>query len=110
LIGEAAADDTGEQRIGAVGVVEAVGGAVRVAEIELRQIPVQMLLRTELLDAAHPPLEDAEVALNRVRVDRAAAILADVVVDDAMLELPLEGELDGAFVGHDLGAAGTVYI
>jgi hypothetical protein len=54
---------------------------VVVAEIVLREIPVQVLLAAVLVDAAHAPLEDREHALNRVAVNVAANVFADRVLD-----------------------------
>ena len=47
-------------------------GAVVVAEIELREVAVQVLLSAVLTDATYAALEDQELAFNRVRVDLAA--------------------------------------
>ena len=49
-------------------VVHAELGAVAVAEIELRQIAVQMLFAAMLIDALHAALEDREEAFDRVRM------------------------------------------
>jgi hypothetical protein len=43
-------------------VIEAETNAVIVAEVVFRQIAVQMLLGAVLIDAAHPALEDREIA------------------------------------------------
>ncbi len=52
---------------------------VIVAEIELREIAVQVALRAVLINALHAALEDREAPFNRVRVD-ARIVLAHVLV------------------------------
>lgn len=52
----------------ASGVVGAVRGAVRVVEVDLGQIAVQVLLSAAPVDAFHAALEDGEEAFNRVCV------------------------------------------
>ena len=78
-VSEALADDTFQRLLGSLPIVEAVRGTVRVAEIELGEIAVQMLLRAMLVDAPHAPhapVEDAEIAFDGVGVDEAANVLA----------------------------------
>ena len=57
-------------------IVDAERDAVIEPEIEFRQIPVKVLLGAVLIDAAHTPLEDAEIAFGRVGVDVAAHVFA----------------------------------
>lgn len=45
-----------------------------VAEIELRQVAVQMLLFTVLINAFHSPFEDREETFHRVRVNVASHV------------------------------------
>jgi hypothetical protein len=52
-----------------------------VAEVELGKIAVQVPLAAMLVDALHPALEPAEVALGRVGVHITADILAASVPD-----------------------------
>jgi hypothetical protein len=70
-----------------------------IPELELRQIPVQMLLAAMLIDALHAALENGEGALDGVRVDRAILIidlLAATVQRMTMLgELAAEGPAKG---------------
>lgn len=51
-----------------------------VAEVELREIPVEMFLLAMLVDALHPALEDRIVAFDRVGVD---CLDMQFVADDA---------------------------
>src|SRR5438270_2896055 len=62
LIGETLAHDTTEHLVGASRIITAGRNTVAVAELELRQITVQVLLGAELIDAAHPALEDGKRA------------------------------------------------
>ena len=56
-IGQTLADDALGQLVRAVGIVYAERNAVVVAEIELREITVQMLFGTMLVGPAHTALE-----------------------------------------------------
>lgn len=56
-----------------------------VAVAELGRVAVQVLLGTVLVQALHPDHEDREIPLDRVRVDVAVAVRADVVGHDAVL-------------------------
>ena len=58
---------------------------VVIAELEFRRIAVQVLLTTVLIHALHAALEDAEIALNRVGVDDATAILTLAVSGEIVL-------------------------
>ena len=75
---EALADDATDRTFGALLIIDAEPNAVVIAEIELRQITVKVLLRTVLVDALHAALEDAEHAFDRIGVDRNAVFVADV--------------------------------
>ena len=92
-IGEPLANDTLEHRIGAVRVVVAEGDTVAVAEIELCQIALQMLLAAMLVDATHPALEDRKEAFDRIGMDAAASVLAALVVDAQVVGEFLAGGL-----------------
>jgi hypothetical protein len=59
-------------------VIKAVGNARVVAELELGNVAVQVMLCAVLVHAAHAALEDRERPLDGVRVDR-AIIQIDVV-------------------------------
>ena len=62
---EALADNTRQRCNRVVGVIVAEGGAVAVAELELSEVAVQMLLAAMLVDALHAALEDQEIAFNQ---------------------------------------------
>ena len=67
-IGEPLADDALNGARGTLYVIYAQPDAVAIAEIELRQIAVQMLLAAMLVDALHAALEDRVVAFDGVGV------------------------------------------
>src|SRR4051812_28679136 len=71
-IGQALADHAQQRRVSASRVVNAERHAVVVAELELREVAVKVLLTAVLVDTLHAALEDAERSFNRVGVDRAA--------------------------------------
>ncbi len=64
------ADDAEQCSLCACQIIHAELHTIVVAEIKLRQVAVQMLFATVLVDTRHAALEQAEVALNRARVDR----------------------------------------
>src|SRR5437870_2377608 len=84
LIGEAPPNNTGQQNVSPRRVVDPVRLTVGIAEIKLRQIAVKMLLAAPLVDAAHPALEDREIALDGVGVNVAKAVHALAVTHHAM--------------------------
>ena len=63
LILQTLTDDAGKRACITPGVVTAIRNAVVVAELELSDVPVQVLLRSVLIDALHAALEDRERAL-----------------------------------------------
>ncbi len=74
--------------VGALRILDAEGRPLIVAEVELGKVALQVLLREMVVGAHDPALEDREVALNGVRVNVAAHVLADAVIDrTAALEL-----------------------
>ena len=83
LIGEPLALRAGQCEIGALHVVDAKPDAMRVTEVELVQIPLQVRLRDVLVDAVNAALEDREIAFNGVGVDVAANVFLTPMVDGA---------------------------
>src|SRR5258708_2395877 len=84
-IGEALPLDALERNLGAHGIVDAEFCAVRISEIELGQVTVQMLFAAMLVSASHAATEDREHAFDRVRMHGAANILAAAMVDAFVL-------------------------
>jgi len=70
--------DHGKQLVVALGVGDAKSGAAIVAEIEFRQVAVKMGFTAMLVDANHAAFEDRKYVLNRVRMDRLFALVANV--------------------------------
>lgn len=84
------------------------------AEIELGQVAVQMLLGAMLIGAAHAALEHRKVILNGVRVNDVAAFISDVfpsrVLGSAVIgEDPTHAPIEAAFVGVESAFAGNVF-
>ena len=69
----------------ALSVIDAKPNAVRIPEIELVQIRLQMILAAVLIDADHAALENAKEAFDGVCRGRAASIFAVAVVDGLMV-------------------------
>ena len=111
-MGEALANAAFQQRISAVGIVIAESNAVAVAEIELGQITVQVLLVAVLVNAAHPALVDREHALNGVAV-HGRIFLADVLPSavqggPVVRKLFAQLAVHTGFVGHKPRFLGNV--
>ena len=87
-IGQALADDASGQIFGAHGVVNAKQSVV-MAEIKLRQITVQMLFGAVLVGAAHPALEDREIAFDRVGGHVAANVFVGGVFHGLVARTPI---------------------
>src|SRR5712671_4761230 len=80
-IGESLPDDALQRPLSALYIVNAKSNAIAVAEIELGQISVQMLLFAMLIDALHATLEDRIIAFNGVGVGATANVFFLAVVD-----------------------------
>lgn len=80
--------------------------AVVVAEVKLRQIPVQVLLLAVLVHTIHAALEQTEVALTVVGVPFVADIFVLAVVHGIVLrEVLVETTVIAGLVGADLAFA-----
>src|SRR4051812_18942571 len=103
FIGEPLALHAEKGRIGTYAVIYTERDAVVIAELELGQIAVQMLLIATLVDALHATLEQAEVTFNSVGVDR--SVLKRDVLTDAVVDSVVAGKLF-AYLGVVLGLVG----
>ena len=86
-IGDTLSDNAAKRLLRAHVIVIAGALTVRVAELELRNVAVKVLLGAMLVDTLHAALEDRKRALNRVRVDRRVFVidvLAGTVAGEAM--------------------------
>ena len=73
-----------------------------VAEVKFCEIAVQMLLRTELVDAPHSSFEDRKEAFDGVGMSLANDIFADLMPNHAMRsEHGANVAIDAVIVGHD---------
>ncbi len=95
------------------GITHAELFAVIIAEIELGEIAMQMLLVAMLVHAEHAALEDTEIVFDRVCCDNPVTFIANVliglVVDSLMVrKIGAEAAVVAAFVPHHLGFFGNV--
>lgn len=101
-IGKAPSPSVLKDQIGAGFVVHTELHPVTVAEVELRQIPVEMGFRDVLVNAVDAALEDAEVTLNGVGVDIAPDVFLGAVVDGLVPTTEAHADVGGhtAIIGH----------
>jgi hypothetical protein len=83
-IGEPLSDDTPERAIGPLYVINYERNPLVVAEVELAQIPLQMLLADVMIDAIDAAFQDREISLDRVGVGVATDILFCRVIHSLM--------------------------
>src|SRR3954451_14876738 len=72
-IGQALADDPGDCLLCTLGILDAKGRALVVAEVELAEVALQVLRADVVIGADQAALQDREVRLDRVRVPEVAA-------------------------------------
>ncbi len=115
FISQPLAFDTHERALSASSVIIAGLDPVRVAEIELSQISVKVLLPAMLVDADHAALEDTIESLNGVGANGDVGLMIGVsvflarVVHNAMSrELFPKALLALGFVGHQVAFARNV--
>jgi hypothetical protein len=77
-VGQALALDASRSDLSAHQIIVPKFDAVAVAEIEFRQIAVQVLFLAVLVDALHSALEDRIVAFDRVGVDHMGLAVANI--------------------------------
>ena len=84
--------------------------AVIVAEVKFREVAVQMLLFAMLVHAAHPALEDREIAFNRCSLVTSPPRIFVVAVLDGFVcgELGADFRIERAFVGMQSSLARDV--
>ena len=105
-IGQPLPDDAAKGFVGPLRVVDAIGDALVVPEVELGKVAVQMLFAAMLIDALHPALEDAEKAFDGVGVERPAPVFAGLMLHHLMIrELAPDLGVVAGFVGHQTGFA-----
>ena len=98
-IHQPAAGGTTQKCVDAGATIETASDATVVAEVEFREIAMQMWLATVLIDAEHAALEEAEGALDRVGVQIAAGVLTASMVDRLVRGEALAGlSVETAFV------------
>lgn len=87
FIGQSLADDALDRKVGTGAVVDPELFTVRVAEIELGKIPMKVRFANMEVATDNPALEDREIALDRISVERPAHIFFGSVVHDFMPEV-----------------------
>src|ERR1700683_1954491 len=101
-IGEPLSDNSFHRSRGALHVIYAKPNAVAIAEIELRQIAVQVLFLAVLINALHAALKDREVAFDRVGMHDATNVFVGRVSDGLVLPIFVAKlGVAGRFVAHD---------
>ena len=110
LIGKPLALCAFDRGFGAVHVVNTERDPIVVTEIKFREITVQVVLATMLIDALHTALEHAVEAFNSVRMDVAVAhILASAVRSEVVgREVLVKMGVLASFVRHHVRSAGHV--
>ena len=83
-VSQSLADDAPQRASRALRIVNSKLHAVRISEIELCKIAVQMLFKTKLINAFHTALENAEEILDGVRLHVAADLFVRFVTDALM--------------------------
>ena len=90
-IHQPAAGGATQLSVDAGAIVKTASDATVVAEVELREVAMQMWLAAVLVDAEHAALEEAEGALDGVGVDVAAGVLPASVVNRLVRRETLAG-------------------
>lgn len=75
FVGEALPARTGQRDLGALNIIDAETPAIAIAEIELREMAVQMHLADVLVSAVHAAFQNRKEALDGVGVRGAANVL-----------------------------------
>ena len=110
-VGQSLSDDALNGPFGSLNVVYAQPDPIGIAEIELREIAVQMLLFAVLVDAFHATLENRVVALDGVGVDVAANVFVNGVVDGFMAgKFPSDPRVPTGIVRHQRRVALDVFV
>lgn len=101
-VGEPLTHHTAQQKFRTFGILNTDCRAVAVAEIELREIAMQVLLAAELVHAPHAALEDREIAFDLVSAETVLGIVADAVEHAAVIgKLLADLPVVPGFVGHE---------
>lgn len=110
-VGQSLSNNTTQSEVGARLIVNSDRNTVTVAEVELRQIPVQVLLADVVERPDDAALQDAEVAFDGVAVDVAANVLIRAMVNHAVRsELLADMVVTARRVRHEIGSAVSVLV
>ena len=75
----------GQQGFRSFSVILSIGNPIVVAELELGNVPMQVLLGAMLIDTLHAPLEDREISLDGIGMDGAATVFPGCVADEIVI-------------------------
>lgn len=103
FVGQALATEAFQRSLGTGHIVHAQPFPVAVAEIELRQIPMQVRFADMEVAAGDAPLQDAEVVLDGVGVSVAADVFVRLVGYAFMVEVATHMAVLAGIVGVQLG-------
>jgi len=99
-IGQALPYDAPNDAIGALDIINAECDPLVVAEIELGEIPLQVLLADVMIDSVDTALQDREIPFNGIGVRIAANIFFGGMVDGLVTGEALVGfQVDSALIG-----------
>src|SRR3954471_18202723 len=102
-IGEPLSNDAAQHAAGAFYVINTERDALIVAEIELGEIPLQVLLADVMVDAVDTALQYREVALNGIGVGVAANVFLGGVINGLVAREALAGfQVDSALIGAQM--------
>jgi hypothetical protein len=109
-IGQALALHTEERAISPFQIINSESDSIVVSEIELGGVTVQMSLGDVEITAVDSALQDREIIFGSVGVPEIGAdVFLGAVVHRAVAgELPTDGPVNRAFIGHQI--AGAIYI
>lgn len=97
-----------QQNLGALGIVNAVRGAVGIAEIELGQVTVQMVMPAVLVNTFHAALENRKETFNGVGMNgliEVVNVAANAVNGGAVVaKEPTNAAVLSGLISHDAGA------
>ena len=112
-IGQTLSNDSLDGDLGALDIVDPKANAVRIAEIKLVQISVQVFFLAMLIDALHAAFEDRIIALDGVGRNEFGPFPADVFIyrmihgvmaGERLADLPVRVTL----IGHHLRFLGEI--
>src|SRR5208337_5103073 len=113
LISEPLTNHATKEFIGPLGIVNASGNALAIAEVKLGKITVKMMFLAMLIHTLHTTFEDGKEALHGVGVNGwigRGNILPVAVLDGAMLrKMVTQIFILTSIIGHNPGFMGDIF-